>query len=936
MVFALLLPSMSVFAQGVGITTGTLSGDVKDEAGASIFGVLIHVSSNSGTKTAHTDANGKYIFPYLNPGSYDVRAELQGFDSVEQNNVRIGLGQRIEISFRMKPAIHETVTIVNESPLVDLTSTTIGANISDKLTEKIPIGRSLANIIYLAPGVVRSGLAGSNFSISGGSGWDNTYIVDGAVVTNPGFGTMGAVTFNQNYFSLTEQDDSGLPVEMIQEVQVITGGFEPEYGETQGGIINVVTKSGSNDFHGQTYIYTTPQSAGDELIHEENSLDTGASFGGPILKNKLFFYGAYNLTTFKNTYFVQPEWPGYSLVKEVEEKGRTDSYSIKITANVTPQHTLNLSVIGDPSYLPLSNHDGYQLDTSVDPRKLQSIVHFGTNTQTLRWTATFHPSMFLEAQFAHSQNDYLNNPDPRYKDLPYIFDETGGIETGGFGAHPDMHGRNLQYSAKFTNIWKTHQFRYGLQFQDISYWSDHTRSGGPFRLSNGQESQGYFMYILDGKDYGLDKVYRVNALVPPVTTRTRTEYLNWFVQDSWNLSSALNINFGIRWEQQQIKGEGEDSLGTTFGNNWAPRVGATFDYLNNGKSKLFFNYGRYFEKIPNEVARAFTTRKAEWKYFADPNLTQPLGIEAVLFERLILEVEGHENSTSSFRAGAQFLDEWIAGIEQEVSGFSLGARFIHRNMGRVVEDIVVNQDAPCVPISTGGCVYAPTTIEEQISDPSLIGVITNVDGHIPGLPALTRDYNALEITAQKRLSSRWQLLGSYRYAHLTGNYEGGDQNAGSAGNFALSPFTQFTWAEGPLPNDIRHMVKLFGSYQLLSNLNTGVAFYFQTGRPITRLVDVVDYGIFLLSPRGDLGRTDSVTSVDVHADYAIPIFRKQQVSVGMDIFNVFNVQAVTSVEELGGEVFADDLTNVVTYDYFLGPLDYQPSRTIRFVLRYSF
>ena len=707
MVFALQLPSLSVFAQGVGITTGTLSGDVKDEAGASISDVLIHVSSNSGTKTAQTDANGKYIFPYLNPGSYNVRAELQGFDTVEQNNVRIGLGQRIEISFRMKLAVHETVTAVDEAPLVDLTSTTIGANISDQLTEKIPIGRSLADIIYLAPGVVNSGLAGSNFSISGGSGWDNTYIVDGAVVTNPGFGTMGVVTSDQrDYGSVNVQDDSGLPVEMIQEVQVITGGFEPEYGEAQGGIINVVTKSGSNDFHGQAYIYTTPQSAGDELIQQENSLDTGASFGGPIFKNKLFFYGAYNLTTFKNTYFVQPEWPGYSLVKEVEEKGRTDSYSIKITANVTPQQTLNLSVIGDPSYRPLSNHDGYQLDTSVDPRRARSIWNFGTSTQTLRWTATLRPSMFLEAQFAHSQNESLNSPDPRYKDLPQIFDEAEGIDRGGLGGHPDFHGSNLQYNAKFTNIWKTHQFRYGLQFQDISFWSDHARTGGPFTLSNGQVSEGYFIFISDG-------IYVVRALVPPATIQTRTNYLNWFVQDSWNLSSTLNIDLGIRWEQQQIRGEGEVSIGTTFGNNWAPRVGLTYDYLKNGNSKLFFHYGRFFEKIPNNLAREFTTTRVESIFFADPNLTQPLRSNPLLNERTILEVEGHENSASSFRAGAQFSDEWIAGVGQEVFwGLSLGARYVHRNMGRVVENILVNQDASCIPLPDGGCIYSPRTMED--------------------------------------------------------------------------------------------------------------------------------------------------------------------------------------------------------------------------------
>ena len=178
-------------------------------------------------------------------------------------------------------------------------------------------------------------------------------------------------------------------------------------------------------------------------------------------------------------------------------------------------------------------------------------------------------------------------------------------------------------------------------------------------------------------------------------------------------------------------------------------------------------------------------------------------------------------------------------------------------------------------------------------------------------------------TAEKRFSTRWQLLGSYRYARLTGNYEGKHQSFGLAGNYALSPFTQFTWAEGPLSNDIRHMVKLSGSYQVRSNLNTGVAFYFQTGRPITAIVNG-DYGDFLFGPRGDLGRTDSVTSVDLHADYGIPVFREQQITVGLDIFNVFNLQSVTGVEQLAGFYSYDDLMYLEPNDYFLGPLEYQP------------
>jgi hypothetical protein len=940
LIIVFLLPSESILAQGLGITTGTLSCEVKDESGASIPGVFIRLNSNNGTKTANTDSQGKFIFPYLTPGNFDVRAELDGFTTVEQNNIRIGLGQRIEISFRLRPAVHETVTVVDESPLVDPTNTTIGANIPDHFIQRIPIGRSLADIIYLAPGVVKSGLAGSNFSISGGSGWENAYIIDGAVVTNPGFGTMGVVTNNQNYGTITVQGDSGLPLEMIQEVQVITGGFEPEYGEAQGGIVNIVTKSGTNDFHGQGYFYTTPESAGDKLIDHENGLDMGTSMGGPILKNKLFFFGAYNLSTFKNTLFVQPEWPGYAVVKEVTEKGRTDSYSMKITSNITSHHTLEFSVFGDPSYRPSSNHDGYQLDVSTDPRRAQSIWNLGTSTQTLRWTATIRPSMFLEAQFARAHNRYVNTPDPKYKDLPRIIDQTADypVDRGGFGGNPDFFGNNLQYNVKGTNLWKSHQFRYGAQFEDISFWSDHERPGGPFTLSDGQTARGYVIEILPGESYGLDQVYMVRAILPKSSIiQTSTKYLNWFVQDSWNLSSVLNIDFGIRWEQQHITGEGEGSIGATFGNNWAPRIGVTYDYLNNEKSKLFFHYGRFFEKLPNSLASQFTIQSAERSFYSDSNLTQRIDTTRPPFQRGIEEVEGHGDSRSSFRTGAQFTNEWIAGIEQEVkANFSLSSRFIYRNLGRVVENIFIDQNAPCIALSGGGCINPPATLEElSAGGPQLIGILTNVDGHITGLPALKREYKAFEITAEKRFSTQWQLMGSYTYARLIGNYEGGALNASQDGNYAISPFTRYSWSEGPLPNDIRHMVKLFGSYQLRSNFNAGAAFYFQTGSPITPIIHNDDFGDFPIAPRGALGRTDSATSVDIHIDYTIGLFRNRM-TIGLDIFNLFNSHAMTGIDSLAGWFYPEDLTYIDPNPYFLGTTEFQQSRTIRGLVRYSF
>ena len=299
----------------------------------------------------------------------------------------------------MKVSVHENVNVISETPLVDLRSTTVGANISNQLTERIPLGRSLGDIINLAPGVVNGGIGGANLLISGGSGLDNTYIVDGAIVTNPGFGGLGTM---HSVFGF--QGGNGLPLEAIKEVQVITGGFEPEYGEAQGGVINVITKSGSNNFHGQGYTYFSPVAAGDEFYQDQYGVDAGVNMGGPIIKNKLFFFGAYNLTTSETKIFLQPEWPGYAVLQETTNKVITNAYSLKVTANLTSSHTLEFSASGDPSYRPLSNQFEYLLDNSANPLLFQSEWRYGSNSQVLRWNGILGPNMFLEAQAARVYN----------------------------------------------------------------------------------------------------------------------------------------------------------------------------------------------------------------------------------------------------------------------------------------------------------------------------------------------------------------------------------------------------------------------------------------------------------------------------------------------------------------------------------------------------
>lgn len=818
----------------------------------------------------------------------------------------------------MKVSVHESVTVTSETPLVDLTSTSVGANISNQLTERIPIGRSLGDIIYLAPGVVKGGIGGANLRISGGSGLDNTYIVDGAVVTNPGFGGLGTMSPVFGF-----QGGNGLPVEAIQEVQVITGGFEPEYGEAQGGVINVITKSGSNNFHGQGYTYYSPVAAGDEFYQDQYGVDAGVNMGGAIIKNKLFFFGAYNLTTSKTKLFLQPEWPGYAVLQETTNKVITNAYSFKVTSNPITNHTLEFSASGDPSYRPLSNQFGYGLDNSINPLMFQSEWRFGSNSQVVRWNGILGPNMFLEAQAARVYNHLHDLTNPFSIDVPRIVDWTkGGIDVGGFGGRVIEDSTNLQYSVKLTNLWKNHQFRYGLQFQDISYDSKQHRTGGTFRLSNGEVTSNYRIDIDPGELEG-SRLYWVGAWSDSALGPTSSKYLNWFAQDSWNLTSDLNVTLGIRWERQQLR-EDRNGYGLTLNNNWAPRIGATYDYLRNGKSKLFFHYGRFFEKLPNYLAVSFIDFHTTDEAYSDPALTDLVHEPVINFFRGS-RAEGQGSFDSNYRTGAQYSNEWTAGIEQEVKpGFSLGAHFIFRNLGRALESVLANPDNS----------YIAVTAEDARTTHYLTGLVTNIDGHIPGVPALVRDYKAIEITAEKRLSNRWQLMASYTYAQLIGNYQGRNGSVwGPASVFALSPFTEFSWAKGPLPDDIRNMVKVFSSYQWHDNLNTGLAFYFQTGRPITAL-KLGDFGTFPHSPRGAYGRTNSFTSVDVNANYSIHVLNEQKITFGLDLFNLFNSQRLTDVDEVAQ--FYDSDLQLDQHEYFLFPGGNQPSRSYRLLLRYSF
>ena len=201
--------------------------------------------------------------PFLVPGTYTVRSELQGFKPVERQNVTVGLGQTVDLNLKMDVGgLTETVQVSSASPVIDTSSTTIGANIDSELLSRLPVGRRFSDTLYVAPGVSTGGTVGeANPSISGGSGLENQYVVDGVNITNQGYGALG--WYSIVFGSL----GNGTPFDFMKEVQVKSGGYEAEYGQATGGVVNVVTKSGTNTLRGTAFGYVRPTGLESDFTH---------------------------------------------------------------------------------------------------------------------------------------------------------------------------------------------------------------------------------------------------------------------------------------------------------------------------------------------------------------------------------------------------------------------------------------------------------------------------------------------------------------------------------------------------------------------------------------------------------------------------------------------------------------------------------------------
>ncbi len=288
--FALLAATAATaFAQ----TTGGIVGRVTDEQEGGLPGVTVEARSPAlqGSRTAVTDEIGFYRLTLLPPGDYTVSFTLSGFATETRSGVAAALAKDTTLNAVLRPAAAEEITVTAEVPVVDTTSTSLGANLDARAIQTLPTGRNYSSVVQIAPGVSSDAhpenTGQSSITVYGSTGAENVFYVDGVNTTGVEYGFQG----------------KELNFEFIQAVDVKTGGYEAEFGRSTGGIINVITKSGGNEFHGDVFAYHDAdglQTSAKEVVSTGGTQvgftreDYGFDLGGYLLKDRLWFFGAYD------------------------------------------------------------------------------------------------------------------------------------------------------------------------------------------------------------------------------------------------------------------------------------------------------------------------------------------------------------------------------------------------------------------------------------------------------------------------------------------------------------------------------------------------------------------------------------------------------------------------------------------------------------------
>ena len=584
-VFVLLLcaSSSTLFAQGV--QTGTIRGIVHDDQGLAVPGVTVTAVSPAlqTPRNVVTDAAGAYVFPNLPPGDYTVTFELAGFTTINRKTT-VPLGLVVEQNVTTKAAgVAETVEVVAEAP-APIATPVIGTNIKHDEIEALATPRTLQGIATLAPSVSEYSPNNGQLVINGGFAFDNIFMVNG-------------VDVNDNLFA---QPQNLFIEDAIQETQVLTSGISAEYGRFGGGVVNAVTKSGGDSFSGSGRVNFLNPAWSDETpfersrnIERPNDLQETyeGTFGGPLLKKRLWFFGAGRYASVNNPQTLQ------EIGTQVVQDDLNKRGEIKLTGTIATNHTLQGGYFNNSR--KVSNTSGiFSLVADPDSLVTRSLpnAYYYTN-----YRGVLGSGALIEAQYSQRHFEFQGDggTSSTITDSPFFSPSLGVVYHAPYFSALDPEQRNnRQLTAAVTKFWHFgggHQTKTGYEFFRSQ------RTGG--------NSQSSTQYVFNA-DYAVDAAGKpvldsagnlIPVFVPGessidfypavIGATLNVDNNSLYVQDHWTINNRWSADLGARFERVKALSTGD--ILSVENNRIVPRLATSYDIAGNGDHVVHVTYGQY-------------------------------------------------------------------------------------------------------------------------------------------------------------------------------------------------------------------------------------------------------------------------------------------------------------------------------------------------------
>lgn len=866
--------------------TGKIIGTVTDDEGMPLPGVAVEISSPAlmgGVHSQMTSEKGSYRFLNLPPGTYKSVFSLDGFQTLVRENIRVSVDTTVTENIVLMPVtLEETITVTAESPVVDVTKSGLSTTFDKEQIEQLPSGRfTFFDVIKQAPGLTQAG-QDSDRTVAFGSNYEsNVYQLDGVDVSNPDVGSAW----------------HWVNPEVFYEIETLGIGAPAEYGNYTGAVINVVTKSGGNRFEGSLNYYGQFQKlTGDNnpkdkykdvlgLPEEEifpykrkKFLDASFNLGGPIIKDRLWFFGSYErIEDSYTTWLSDPQYPWPYI---------GDKVFFKMSSQITKSHRLIGSFYYE--YFDIPDPVGLLYEKEATASEIGHVP-----TWNIMYTWLISNNAFFEFKYGGywSDDDYL----PIYTDVntPGHWDGYTGVSSVGVWwpwlyevSRHQVHANFSYFAEDF--LAGDHDFKVGVQYNRGTAEAHGGYAGG--RAYYDYYGYPYYMYEQDVFVYG--------GVVDAIGV---------FVDDSWKIGDRLTINLGLRvdhsnasipsfpvydgWEKTGAKTKEMKDVITW--DTVSPRIGLAFQLTSDQKTLLKASYGRYYDAL----------HMSNWNW-PGPNVTDweayyyDWDIEDWVFS---YDIPGGMAYKLDPDIKNPYADQFSVGIERELlPNLSIGTMYIYKTEKNLIgwEDKGATYEQVSMVSPDDGQTYM---VWNQVSDYATNEYWVTQPSRFE--ETFDQTYKAAIFTLTKRYSNNWQLSASLTWSKA----EGLNSTAHKMAQQAMIWYTQYY---GRDPNDLINarsirnqdrtwVFKLSASYSFPWGILASVNYIYQTGRPIPTFVRVYpDQGMrkILAEPRGKQ-RFDSWNMLDFRLQKTLSIYKTLKLHALFDVFNLFNSNTVMAYEE---------------------------------------